>query len=402
MAIIPPARNKSARGVLASLCLCPICRARKKTVIGRKGKKEKVTIIFKEKEVTNEEDLVKKVIANKVCSTCYQVTGVGIDHPCSANALKKNLTNLICNSEGPGKEQISMAIMKKVIREKGIERGEEMRCKQLKGGNDLVITVGKPKIVENLVTAQTIGSVKKVLDLSKRDTGKLCAELKKAKVKLESNIRTTLDGLGKTLEDVYENVKINFEESKEADSSASLKESKKKVKKKKLEVTMKVKDVTIVKDVKELIKKVIIARDLDKDDVMVRVAIDGGGGSLKVVVNIFEAKSDPEVTFSKSEKPGQLNSGFNKLIILAYVENLQERYLNLRKLMEHLSLAEVPGIFIVGDCKILNCLLGISHNSGKFSCIYCEGPKSLSSGILRTFGRLADSYQAFAASGSGI
>ena len=162
---------KVPRGVLASLCSCPICRARKKTIVGRKGKKVKVKILSKEREVANEEEKEKKSIATKVCNTCYQVTGPGIDHPCNANALKRNLISLICDSEGLGKEQISVELMKKVIEEKGVKRGEEMRCKQLKGGNDLVITVGKPKIEENIVTAQTIGSVKKVLDLSKQDTG---------------------------------------------------------------------------------------------------------------------------------------------------------------------------------------------------------------------------------------
>ena len=155
-------------------------------------------------------------------------------------------------------------------------------------------------------------------------------------------------------------------------------------------------DVTILKDTKSFIEKVITARHLNDKEVITRVAMDGGGGSFKIVANVFDKNSDP-----KKEKKGNLDTGVKRILVLAHVQNLQERHFNLRKILEHLKLDLIPGFLVVGDLKILNILMGISSNSGKFSCLFCEGESTLSSGTLRTFENLDKHFKEFTDSGSG-
>ena len=54
---------------------------------------------------------------------------------------------------------------------------------------------------------------------------------------------------------------------------------------------------------------------------------------------------------------------------------------------------------IASDFKLLNILLGISGHGSKYACIYCEGPKGLDCGQLRTFGRIQECYTGFEEAG---
>ena len=71
------------------------------------------------------------------------------------------------------------------------------------------------------------------------------------------------------------------------------------------------------------------------------------------------------------EIPSELNTGVNRLLPLAVVENCPERHQNLRQILEQLRLQEVEGLCIVGDLKIYNIMLGLSAHGGKYSCAYC-------------------------------
>lgn len=136
------------------------------------------------------------------------------------------------------------------------------------------------------------------------------------------------------------------------------------------------------------------------DTVVIRTVLDGGGGSFKVMASVFDGASDPEVTFSMIETPSELNTGVNRLLPLAVVENCPERHHNLRQILEQLRLQEVEGLFIVGDLKIYNIMLGLSAHGGKYSCAYCLGVADLDSGEYRTFGHLQDHYTSYLQNGS--
>ena len=133
------------------------------------------------------------------------------------------------------------------------------------------------------------------------------------------------------------------------------------------------KDVAIVKDTANFLNRVVRERGLDVDTGVIRTVLDGGGGSFKVMASVFDGASDPEVTFSMIETPSELNTGVNRLLPLAVVENCPERHHNLCQILEQLRLQEVEGLFIVGDLKLYNIMLGLSAHGSKCSCAYCLG-----------------------------
>ena len=57
-------------------------------------------------------------------------------------------------------------------------------------------------------------------------------------------------------------------------------------------------------------------------------------------------------------------------------------------------------LFIVGDLKIYNVMLGISSHGGKYACAFCLGISCLDSGISRTFGHLQDHHSSYKKAGA--
>ena len=59
---------------------------------------------------------------------------------------------------------------------------------------------------------------------------------------------------------------------------------------------------------------------------MKRASLDGGGKSLKMIMNVFDKYHDQEILFTKVESKGNLCSGVKRSIVLAYCEDLEENY----------------------------------------------------------------------------
>ena len=118
--------------------------------------------------------------------------------------------------------------------------------------------------------------------------------------------------------------------------------------------------------------RIIEERGIYPPDVMKVISIDGGGNSMNFILNVFDRNQDSEITFPKVEKKGNLCSGVNKSIILAYCEDL-ENYSSCRIIMELLRVDELDSV-IAADYKLLKILLRLSGHEGKLACIYCEAP----------------------------
>ena len=120
---------------------------------------------------------------------------------------------------------------------------------------------------------------------------------------------------------------------------------------------------------------------MDPDTTLVRVSCDGGGGSFKVIVNLFnpdekeikrgEALSGL-ITFShlKASFKYVLSAlrhslgrdcfqGVNKCLVLAMVENIPERHFNLEAIFERLKLEQCK-FSLASDFKCINLELGLS------------------------------------------
>ena len=82
-------------------------------------------------------------------------------------------------------------------------------------------------------------------------------------------------------------------------------------------------DLVYVKDPVKFIDYVIEERGLDKSKVLVRLGLDGGQGSFKVIASIFETDYDPEIMFS-NEEPGNRFTGSKRMLAMAMSEGMEE------------------------------------------------------------------------------
>ena len=155
------------------------------------------------------------------------------------------------------------------------------------------------------------------------------------------------------------------------------------------------KDVAIVKDAAEFTQKIAEMRNISPEDAWYRVCQDGGGGSFKTVVSVMDRQVDPD-----TETKGEMLSGVNRLLPLAVCPGIPERHHNLRQIMNHLKLHEIPGLKVIMDLCLLNAIIGVSSHGGKYACAFCDGPSTLESGILRTFGHLHQMYIMYVAAGA--
>ena len=318
--------------------------------------------------------------------------GCGISHKCTEANKKKNLAEIV--SKQKESEQIITNVLKKVMEEKGAAKIEEVSLKQMNGGSNLTVTLGKRKVgKDGIVDTEVAAKMKKSLDLSNRETIKILKILRQGNVKVEKNVMGILNEIGRTLEDEYEDLKMEFDVMEKVLDEDHKVSAKKKSKRKWVRTEV---DVTIAKDAKRLIQKVVEARELEMDHVKCRTVIDSGQGSLKIVTSIFQGDIDQLTQEGDTEKL----TGANRLIILAEVEGGQETHRNVQQLLEKLQLHRLPGLVMVGDLSITNIYTGISKHGRKFACYQCESPSTTESCVLRTFRSLTEHYAAYVAAGS--
>ena len=305
----------------------------------------------------------------KFCDKCYQHIGKGIPHPCTVGSAKKHLANMVAQLPTNGQGQVVAECLKGLASSSSSKDGSgaEMRLNQLRGGNRLSVRVGKAQTSKPTpISTEFLVSLQKKLNCSENKLLMLCREFRKEGVKFDPNIQEELQSLSHSLDSFYKVEKLDFT-GKNADKE---------------DVPVEL-DLVYLQDADAFITHVIGERNLDAEKVIVRVGLDGGQGSFKVVGSIFETTSH------EVDTPGEKLAGANKLLVFALAEDLSENYNNVRVVVEKLRLDELDCCF-ASDLKLINVLLGISSHSGKFGCAYCEGEMTLELGVLRTFGSLAD------------
>ena len=292
---------------------CTLCQVAKYSPVGKK----KVSKFAKPRLALEGEPIVKpKPRANqkKVCPKCKAVTGPGLPHTqCTSKSGKRNIVDMIAKESVKGQEQILSASLKNVVNEKGGEPGEELRLTGLQGGNPLSVTVGKPqKMEDNFITPEFMASLQKKLNCSQRKLLLLAREFKKQGVKFEEHIREDLEKLSHSLNEFYSVESLEFEVKTGQGKSAK--------------TTKEYKDLVFLKDPEAFFDHIIAERGLDREKVLIRVGLDGGQGSFKVIVSIFETDYDPEITFSEKEGPGNRLTGSSRMLVMALCDDLQVRH----------------------------------------------------------------------------
>ena len=312
-------------------------------------------------------------VAENVCSTCFLVTGRGISHQCTQAAA---VDNLICHCLKLGEyaEQITSAIIKKRMESEGIEKGTFFKLKTR--GTPISIRVEAPNLKSNRsskqLSLQTVMELQVSLELSDNATKKLCSTIRTGlnrRDSVEENIVQKLENLKEQLDEFYSVEQVEFI----SNQNEAI-----------------IRDLVYIKNPSDLILHIIKERGINPCVGFVRVSLDGGGDFLKVVVNIFE-EQESENKF--------MNSGVQKVLIIAIVEDIPEKYENLRLVLEKLSLEDV-NYYIAFYLKCANVLFGLSSHAGKKACLWCSGECTLDKGTLRTIDNIDSCYEAYIKNGS--
>ena len=94
------------------------------------------------------------------------MTGKGLPHPCTQGTRKRNLVELVGEQDIDELEQVAAAIVKKVATDNNGKLDDEMKLKQLNGGQKLRLKIDPKgstsyRKKEVQVEAKTIGKIKK-------------------------------------------------------------------------------------------------------------------------------------------------------------------------------------------------------------------------------------------------
>ncbi|XP_065642157.1 uncharacterized protein LOC124812118 isoform X2 [Hydra vulgaris] len=166
--------------------------------------------------------------------------------------------------------------------------------------------------------------------------------LRRSGVKFESNIEKALDEKSKLLSNFYVTELLDFQEKEKDNDYATVK-----------------RHLVYIEDITTFLDFVMKYRGQVPQNTFVKVGIDSGGGSLKVIVNLFDPTKD------RTEDSSSLGSysGANTSLVLAYCERA---------------------------------------HGGKYACAWCEGSSELFSGELRTFQSLNNYYELYSSAGSPV
>ena len=94
-----------------------------------------------------------------------------------------------------------------------------------------------------------------------------------------------------------------------------------------------------------------------------------------------------------------MNSGVNRILLLAHGQGWSETHNNIRSIVELMDFDSIE-FSLAADLKLLNVLLGLSSHSGTYACLFCEGAMTLEPGVLRTFASIIINSAEYIAAGS--
>nr|XP_047133864.1 uncharacterized protein LOC124812012 [Hydra vulgaris] len=158
--------------------------------------------------------------------------------------------------------------------------------------------------------------------------------LRRSGVKFKSNMEKALDEKSKLLSNFYVTELLDFQKNDYATVKRHL---------------------VYIEDITTFLDFVIKYRGQVPQNTFVKVGIDSGGGSLKVIVNLFDPTKD------RTEDSSSLGSysGANTSLVLAYCKRVSENHSNMTMIVERLKLHECKYL-LASDIKLINILLGIS------------------------------------------
>lgn len=276
----------------------------------------------------------------KTCNECLTLVGPGKAHKCNANTKLQNLSVLAGNSQD---HMVAKAIREKSTNEKTMVSFSNLRGKPTR----IKVMTAKGKENTKPISHEEIFNMKTDLDLSTRKVGYtlnqtrmlstfLCPlnNLFSQTLKLARNMRL------RTRKAIQPGLKLALQnrlsELEDFFGVASFDVSYTKGK----SCLVEKRPIVMCDSVEGLVRYVKARRNVE--ECILKVGIDGGQGSIKIVLCIEDKQR-------QQSKQGFKDSGVRQALILALAPGIQENYENISKFWNHLSLTSIK-CFVAGKC----------------------------------------------------
>ena len=283
-------------------------------------------------------------------------------------------------------ERLAVRLIDNLREEKGVGKSGTMQIRG-RGAHPKTITFGKT-IVERRVTKEDLMRIKLKLDLSGNQT-----------LQLRTAIRTVFgrksveEGAGDFQFELNHRLSRFFE-------LVHLDVTKKQKIKNKIVETIEQRWAVVCTDFEGLLEFLLEMRDIDPELEEVLIGFDDGQGFLKLMI-LVQSLLDREMSERKRLKYSDgvfaktfRNSGVKKLLPLAVVQDTQELYGNIKKLLDLVDIKGVENLSHSKDIKMVLIEQGKQGAQSTHPCIFGDGRAPYTDGCNElTIGDLRRMYE---------
>ena len=282
----------------------------------------------------------------KVCSNCFASIYRGSNH--SASACKHSRRSKVYNVENLVQSPVTL----ERVASRVIKQSSETPLSTLGPKEKQLVVNTQPR--KELFTAGDLCGIQQDLQLSDTRVRTLAQDIR---IAIAPGLRAKLVENSHRFDEYFEAYKIIYRrENKETKVSENFEQS-----------------TVMCNNVPDFIDVILRERLLeDKDSVLIRIGIDGGGGFLKICLSIFDI-NDPFSNVQSGVSNKFKESGVKKIFLIAIVPNMPENYVNVKKLWINLCLQTLDKRFTVAkDLKLCNILLGMMSHISMHPCCWCD------------------------------
>lgn len=335
-----------------------------------------------------------------LCSFCLTILARGKPHNCTKGVRNDNLKNLATSGSPNAKEKVASSVIRDKIAASGGSRGFALATST---GRPIQVQVGRGRGIlaptKALFSCDNMSTIQNDMNLSSNQTLQLASHIRFAtasRQSVEPHLKQAIVMKNHSLDPYFDVKSTEFLRSVKGQQ------------------TMINSPTVYCSDIEGLVQYVIQERKCM--DTEMKIGIDGGGGFLKVCLNIMEnSTSNSPGTSSPHRSSYQQgiaskrmkDTSVKKLIILAIVPDTDENYRNMLTLWIMLRLTTIdaiPNTVIATDLKLANIILGLMSHSSVYPCTWCDISKYRLSenGDLRTLGNIEHKFWTWHDEGSGV
>ncbi len=353
---------------LSSLCACPICRNMSLPV--RPGQKRQLSCYHVQPTAATPpasqqalpvqgQTAAAATVPEQhlLCPRCLGPVGRGLPHSCTREARVENAEKVLT-------PRSSQHLASRIIRQQTEASGSgTIQLQNFRGKSTSVTatpTGTKAKRRLNLpdpLPHSALEAIQVSENMSGRAISRTAQALRAQGVPVQPNLERSLAQKQQRLSEYFDLRSLTF-----------------KMKTDKGE-TQVMKQVVCTKDAKGLMD--FIKSERRVNSCRAHFGLDGGGGFLKLCLNVIEEPRTPSQSPVAKKPPAGasrfLDSGVKKLLVVAIVANVQENYHNVKTLLDASNIPISSLQFSLGtDMKLANILCGIMQHSSVHPCCWCE------------------------------